>query len=43
MLTGNGIFARFTAMSAHLTILIMIFKEYVSVVMVGLWLEDLFL
>ncbi|CAF2556542.1 unnamed protein product [Rotaria sp. Silwood2] len=27
MLTANGIFARFTAMSAHLSILIMIFKE----------------
>ncbi|CAF0913465.1 unnamed protein product [Adineta ricciae] len=28
MLTANGIFARFTAMSAHLSILIMIFKEF---------------
>ncbi|CAF4130007.1 unnamed protein product, partial [Rotaria magnacalcarata] len=27
MLTANGVFARFTAMSAHLSILIMIFKE----------------
>ncbi|CAF0875996.1 unnamed protein product [Rotaria sordida] len=27
MLPANGIFARFTAMSAHLSILIMIFKE----------------
>ncbi len=31
MLAANGIFARFTAMAAHLSILIMIFKERVSV------------
>lgn len=30
MLTANGVFARFTAMSAHLSILITIFKERVS-------------